>query len=321
MNPQLQLYLGMAFTAFVSLTILIGYAVRIWLRERREDRELKLKQFGLEIDRLAQQVKQESRAEARGAEQSMAEKAGPGSGGYIVVEMPEAERPLFHDLLKGFEDYAKLKGYELAFSIDSSLEGHIAFKFTVKNDGFVVGAERVRSDFKEYMENIRNGEVEDLDHLPVITNLEEHNLVVITNVRSFPALPAPSVIVQTGGTMDSRKYDARHSTRLIQGDNNTYTDSSVNIDIGQSFTERQARIAGVDDLVERLKASEVQTPDVQKARRALENVRDEITDVKEPDKSTVKKWLEIAKSSMATAALGLEVTEAAKKLLELFGLS
>jgi hypothetical protein len=262
--------------------------------------------------------------------------------------MPEAERPLFHDLLKGFEDYAKLKGYELAFSIDSSLEGHIAFKFTVKNDGFVVGAERVRSDFKEYMENIRNGEVEDLDHLPVITNLEEHNLVVtllknrisflqhsyqlsrnavqfyenlITNVRSFPALPAPSVIVQTGGTMDSRKYDARHSTRLIQGDNNTYTDSSVNIDIGQSFTERQARIAGVDDLVERLKASEVQTPDVQKARRALENVRDEITDVKEPDKSTVKKWLEIAKSSMATAALGLEVTEAAKKLLELFGLS
>ena len=53
--------------------------------------------------------------------------------------MTEKERPLFHDLLKGFEDYAKLKGYDLTFSIDSSFDGRIAFKFTVKNDGVVVG--------------------------------------------------------------------------------------------------------------------------------------------------------------------------------------
>jgi DNA-binding LacI/PurR family transcriptional regulator len=67
------------------------------------------------------------------------EEARVGSGGYIVVEMPEEDRPLFHDLLKGFEDYAKLKGYQISFSIDSSSIGRIAFKFTVKNDGVVVG--------------------------------------------------------------------------------------------------------------------------------------------------------------------------------------
>jgi hypothetical protein len=42
--------------------------------------------------------------------------SGLGSGGYIVVDMPENEGPLFHDLLKGFEEFAKLKGYNIAFS-------------------------------------------------------------------------------------------------------------------------------------------------------------------------------------------------------------
>src|SRR5258708_34218562 len=72
-----------------------------------------------------------------GPNQIIAQNSGAGSGGYIIVEMPEKERPLFHDLLRGFEDYSKLKGYHIAFSIDSSHDGRIAFKFTVKNDGFV----------------------------------------------------------------------------------------------------------------------------------------------------------------------------------------
>ena len=121
--------------------------------------------------------------------------------------------------------------------------------------------------------------------------------------------------------MDSRSYSASHSQRLIQGDGNTFDDSSVNINIGQSFNDRQERIAALDDTVEKLKADKDQGQATQKVRRALENVRDEIVEAKKPDKSTVKKWLEIAKNSMATAALGAEVVEAARKLFELFGLS
>ena len=268
-----------------------------------------------------------------------------GSGGYIVVEMPEKDRSLFHDLLKGFEDYAKLKGYQISFSIDASLIGRIAFKFTVMNDGVVVGPERVRQDFKDYVENIRTGSIDDLDNAPVITSLEEHNLLVtllknritfiqhsyqlsqnairfyenlLANMRSFPALPTPSVIVHTGGSMDSRSYSAVNSQKALLGDNSTLTDSSINI--GQSFNQRQERVAALDDLIDKLKASETKTDDANKAERVLSKARDELAEDVEPNISMIKKWLERAKNLIGTAALGVDVTEGAKKLWEIFGI-
>jgi hypothetical protein len=92
----------------------------------------------------------------------------------------------------------------------------------------------------------------------------------------------------------------------------------VNIDIGQSFNQKQERLAALDDVLGRLKEADADNQRAQKARRALENMRDEMTESNEPDKSSLRKWLEIAKNSMATAALGLE---AAKKLFDLFGIS
>jgi hypothetical protein len=346
------------FMAVVILTVIMTFAVLVfvvWMRERRRDSLVKHEEQmrqderdkkRLEMEEKRLEIEEQNRYESsRHAEDlNMAQNSGAGSGGYIIVEMPEKERPLFHDLLKGFEDYAKLKGYHIAFSIDSSHDGRIAFKFTVKNDGFVVGPERVRQDFADYVNQVRKGAVEDLDNLPVITSLEEHNLIVtllknrisflrnsyemsqnavhfystlIASVRTFPALPAPSVIVQTGGNMDSRQYSAQNSQRLIQGDSNRYTDSSVNI--GDSFNEKQERISALDNVIEKLK-SEVQDDSVSKAQRELGKVRDELTEYSEPDKSSIKKWLDYAKNAMSTAALGLEATEAAKKLWKLFGM-
>jgi hypothetical protein len=247
--------------------------------------------------------------------------------------------------LKGFEDYAKIRGYEISFSIDASMIGRIAFKFTVKNDGVVVGPERVRQDFKEYVDKIRTGTVDDLDNAPVITSLEEHNLLVtqlknritfiqlnyqlsqnairfyenlFANMRTFPALPGPSVVVHTGGSMDSRSYSAVNSQKVLQGDNSMPTDSSINI--GQSFNQRQERIAALDGLIGQLKASETKTDDANKAERALSKVRDELADEAEPNVSMIKKWLEGAKNLIGIVALGIEVTEGAKKLWEMFGI-
>lgn len=317
------------------------FGLQIWMRERRREAELRAIEQAkqderetkrLELEERRLEAQEQARYEAGKLEEDRvaAGTSGAGSGGYIVVDMPEKERPLFHDLLKGFEDYAKLKGYHISFSIDASVVGRIAFKFTVRDDGFVVGAERVRRDFVEYVNQVRAGKVEDLDNLPVITSLEEHNLLVtilknrisflknsyevanttaqyyaqlIANVRSFPALPAPSVIVQTGGTMDSRKYNATNSSRLIQGDSNTYADSSVNIDIGNSFNQKQERIAALDDLITKLKSSESQDEPVVKAQRELGKVRDELAEYPEPDKSAVKKWMEYAKQLLTTATL------------------
>jgi hypothetical protein len=284
-ETRLEYYL-LAFLMMILTIGLLGF--QLWMRERRRDalmkaderasvegrerRRLDLEEKRLEAEESARYS--EERARDQAADRATAQNSGAGSGGYIVIELPEKERPMFHDLLKGFEDYAKLKGYHIAFSIDSSHEGRIAFKFTVKNDGFVVGQERVRQDFKEYIEQVRTKDIDELDKLPVITSIEEHHYLVavlksrlsflqhsyklakttatyyeslIMGTRSFPALPHASVIVQTGGNMDSRKYEAVNSQRLIQGDSNTYTDSSVNI--GQSFNERQERIAALDDYI------------------------------------------------------------------------
>jgi hypothetical protein len=259
---------------------------KLVIEEERERRRRALEERNLEIE-------ENTRYDARRHEEERLanEKAGTGSGGYIVMDMGDKERPFFHDLLKGFEDYAKLKGYEIAFSIDASFENRIAFKFTVKADGVVVSSERVRHDFKEFVGQIRNGKIDDFDDIPVATNLEEHNLLVaqlknrvtflqeslklsknsnqvyeqlLIGARAFPALPAaPTVVVQTGGHMDGRNYTATNSPRLIQGDSNSYTDSSVNIDIGGSFNERQTRIAALDELIAKLKAAGIKDEPVQ----------------------------------------------------------
>ncbi|PYU22258.1 MAG: hypothetical protein DMG32_18710 [Acidobacteria bacterium] len=238
-------------------------------------RDVQLKKEQLDLERRAEmderniEEERQARWEASEREErgAVASSAGMGSGGYIVIEMSEKDRPLFHDLLKGFEDYAKLKGYYLSFSMDSSFEGKIAFKFTVQNDGVVVGPARVRQDFRDYLKQVQNEDINQLDNLPVITTIEEHNLLVallknrisflqhsyqlsqnavnyyeglLMNMRSFPALPTASVVVQTGGTMDSRRYKAVDSSHLIQGDQNSLADSSLNIEIGRSFNEKQA---------------------------------------------------------------------------------
>lgn len=277
--------------------------------------------------------------------------AGTGSGGYIVLDMPEKDRSLFHDLLKGFEDFAKLKGYTIAFSIDATFGHRIAFKFTVKDEGVVVGPERVRKDFKEYMERVRSEEIDELDNIPVVASIEEHALLVtilknrisflrhsynlsqnavkfyeglLGNVRSFPALAAPSVVVQTGGTMetrshmDSRSYNAANSQNVLQGDNSMLTDNSIRI--GKSFNERQERIQAVEDLIEKLRPVGAENEAIARVERELEKVRDELREFEEPNESAIRRWLELAKKTMTGSILGYEIVEAGRRLWELFGI-
>ncbi len=118
--------------------------------------------------------------------------------------------------------------------------------------------------------------------------------------------------------MDSRSYSAVNSQKVLQGDNSTLTDSSINI--GQSFNQKQERVAALDDLIGKLSTSEIKTDETNKAERTLLKVRDELVDEAEPNTSMIKKWLEGAKTMIGTASLGVEVAEAAKKLWEMFGI-
>jgi hypothetical protein len=94
---------------------------------------------------------------------------------------------------------------------------------------------------------------------------------MMASVHAFPALPAPSVIVHTGGAMDSRSYNAVNSQKVLQGDGSNLTDSSINI--GQSFNERQERITALDDLNGKLKSAEAKSDATEKAEKALSKVR------------------------------------------------
>jgi hypothetical protein len=118
--------------------------------------------------------------------------------------------------------------------------------------------------------------------------------------------------------MDSRSYSATNSQRLIQGDANAFEDSSINI--GGSFNERQERVTALDEMLRLLQQIEQPEPAVAKALKGLSNAKDELTEHAEPDKSSVKKWLEYAKDGLKLAVLGADVNTAAQKLFALFGM-
>ena len=89
-------------------------------------------------------------------------------GGYINIEIPEDHKSLFHDFLKGFEDYASIRGYQVSFSSDTTENGTFSFKFTIKDSGITVSTSKVKEDFNDYLRKVESGE--SLDDLPIVTN-------------------------------------------------------------------------------------------------------------------------------------------------------
>lgn len=272
-----------------------------------------------------------------------------GRGGYIILDMSAEQRPLFHDLLRGFEEYAKIRGYSVNFSIDSSQYNKISFRFTLNESGISVSTERVRKDFVEYLDKIKTGS--DFEDLPVVISEEEHNLLLTTlknrlvfletnyriqkNTISFYEnlifnakytqrgfLPAPSVVVQTGGTMDSRNYRVQNSSDVIQGDRNKLLDSSdrSQINIENSFNKKKEQIEKVTRLVELLKEEDKGEQERNKAIINLEKVKDELEESDKPEPNLIKKWLEKAKNLIGLISVGKKIAGSAVDLWNSFGL-
>ena len=268
-----------AMTALILASTLLVFFYMIWLRERRVDRmnsqEFQRKQLEIELERLHVEKYERHQRERREEEGAVRRAVGEGTGGFIVVDLPDKHRSLFHDLLKGFEEYSRLKGYSVSFSIDSTFPNRIAFKFTLTDSGVVVGADRVRKDFREYLGKVQSGDA--FEDIPVVTSIEEHELVVTTlknrisflqhsynleknarelyemlvqRIKSMPVLPAQNVVVQTGGSHNAPSYTALNSPRALLGDSSTFADQSVRVNV--SFKERQAQLASIVRLLELL---------------------------------------------------------------------
>ena len=330
---------------------------RIRIGKRREDREENLERERLRIQQKQIRIQQEQAHGNQQQNEDLLEKmkenfaqqnVGVNSGGYIILDLPENQQGLFHDLLKGFEDYAKLKGYSISFSIDNSVVNRIAFKFTINEGGISVGTATVRQDIREYIDKIKNDD--DLSDMPKILTPIEHELVLTTlknrisflkqnyelernakelckffighlNSSNLGINSQPSVFVQTGGTVQPHNYLANNSPNAIQGHNNIQ-DVDNSIHIADSFNERKNQIDNLSKLIELIQSQENKEDSSEEIVKNLEKVKEELEDEKKPDKSRIKKWLEKANVclNLDVAKFSKEVIEFGRKVFESFGL-
>ena len=189
--------IGISLFSLILLSLAVTgglYFALLWRKDRRNQeiiqKELASQQRKhqmelLEIQKKQAEVEMEERYRDRKLQeeqlrQSMEfkeqESSGPGSGGYIILDLPQDHIPAFNDLLKGFEDFAKIKGYEIRFSSDTTFPNKIAFKFTLGDEGINVSTQRVKEDLQEYIQKVQSGET--LVELPIILPETEHNLLL-----------------------------------------------------------------------------------------------------------------------------------------------
>src|ERR1700681_3650034 len=94
-------------------------------QRQKDDFEKKMKERELEIQREIQsrqfdiQEKQSDQQEATA------------NSGYVFFEIEEEYKPMFHDAIVGFKEYAKLKGYSVSLAIDTSPPGKVGIKIII----------------------------------------------------------------------------------------------------------------------------------------------------------------------------------------------
>lgn len=321
-------------TIMLAIAVFGGlFFLLIWRRERRYEASMTREEVMIQRKTLEEQSRKNEEREKTD------------KNGYIIIEVPPEHRSLFHDFLKGFEDYAKIRGYNVSFSADSSNDSTISFKFTILDSGISVSTDKVREDFNDYLKKIQSNDP--LDSLPVVTTKEEHDLLLTqlknrinflqhsynltkNTVEYYEKLlssaplklgfhSAPPVIVQTGGQLDTRTYTSSNSSNLIQGDGSQMTSITTDnsVYIASSFNERKNQIDDLTSLIGLLK-NDLEDQPAQKAVLELEKVKSELEDEGNPDSSRIEKWLKKASEYLSTANKTKELFDKAKGVYDSF---
>jgi hypothetical protein len=150
-------------------------------------------------------------------------------GGYIFVDLLDEEKSLFYDLLKGFEEYALLKGYRIVFSIDNTVPHKVAFKFTLMDPGINVSIAKVKKDIQEYISKIEQGDT--LDDLPVVLPLEEHQLLLTAMKKRIEFLQYKYNLKK-----DIEAFYERFLDKLISTNRGIFPAPNINIQTGGELT-------------------------------------------------------------------------------------
>lgn len=319
--------------------------------EHRRVEEMELRREELQMQRELEMAR--AGLNERGANSANPDRTnvGLGGGGYIILDLPDEQKALFHDVLKGFEEYAAIRGYRIQFSVDNSLQDKIAFKFTIAEGGINVSTGQVETDLKDYISRVHRGDI--LDDLPVVIPEPQHEALLLAmrnrinflqhtyrarenviefyqsvlregGARGYGIVAPQNFYLTGGGGMTTKNYTAHGSQNVAQGEHNQASDNVINqsVRIGQSFNEKKEQLEGLERLIAVLMTGELGLPEVSKrAVINLEKVRDELTSEETPDMGRIKKWLETAKSGLKSLTLGKDLLDLAENVFGKFDLS
>ncbi|MFZ1074249.1 MAG: hypothetical protein WAO21_12550 [Verrucomicrobiia bacterium] len=325
---------------FLAAVFVLQFLFR-WQRQREvesleskqyREQQSKFEEMKLVMEReaaLKNQAKQDTGQEAKTI-------FGPGQGGYIILDLADSRKALFHDLLRGFEDYARIRGYEIQFSVDNTLPDQIAFKFTLGSNGITVSTNQVKQDLKDYIQKVQKGDP--LDDLPVVLPAPEHNALVLAMknrinflqhtytahknavafyealLRELPAKgfgiqPPQNFYLTGGGSIESPNYLALNSPQAAQGSGIRMIGNKVDqsIYVANSFNERKGQIEALQKLIHAIWADKTEGEGISTKRleavKYVEKIKDELEEENQPEPSRIHSWLEKAKNSLATFAL------------------
>ena len=357
-NPEfISLYVTVLGTC-VGFVFVVVYLQRQRRRDafeaERWNAELEMRQRELASQRWQRQSDRDSTSVAESSDTPDREASTP-YGGYVFVDVPDDYKGLFHDTIKGFEEFARLKGYRVGIAIDTTPPGKVGFRFTILDQGVTVSTETVRSHVDEYIAKLNESESDAFDHLPIVIDPVEHKRLTtalsarFTMVRNnaemhkiaadfykhlvlemvqfknggVSYLPASSIIVHNqlehgGSQMTRDTYSADHSPGAAVGKDNTASIKGSTITIGSTFNKKNEQVNGLSELIELVKRSDLQNKD--DADRYLVNAKEELIDGDPPDAEFIGRCLGKVKDIFALVEKGTEIYEKAKKVLELFSL-
>ena len=336
------------FATSIGLLALVWFVVRQRQRDKFEE-----KKWNLEMKLREQEMDMQSSVSDEGVYTANSVE-GISYGGYVFVDVPDENKGLFHDTIKGFDEYAKLKGYQVGISVDTTLPGKVGFKFTVLDRGVTVSTEKVRSDVDEYINKFRNED--NFSDLPIIVDVVEHERLkaalsarftmvranaemhktaaefykqIAVDMRHYSTngvgyVPAQPMIIQNtlgqGETTMSRDtYTATDSPAATVGNNNKVSIKDSAIVVGSTLKQRNEQVGGISQLIELVASSEMKDKD--DAVRHLINAREELTEGNPPDSSLVERFLDKAKAILSVAKKGTDLYDKAKEIFTGFNLT
>ncbi|WDE06671.1 hypothetical protein SG34_007130 [Thalassomonas viridans] len=335
----IQLFLLM-FVSMGAMVFLIS-----WRQSQRENRrfreeELKLRKYEIDSNSNGAKIRVQNTNEVREEEKA-------DLNGYAFMVVDEEKKSLFSEMLKGFEDYAKLKGYQVSLSIDTSIKGKVGFKFTLHEDGVSVSTQKVKNDINDYINSVMSGG--DFDNVPVLITAEEHSAIIGTlkarlkfieythalekeNKEFYQGLinkmannsinhqPANINLIQEGIGMDSRSYSADNSANVVQGDESTNIIENSTIQVGKNVAEINSQLDALKDTLIAIEDESNANEALKPVVRHLENTKEELEESTSPNASTIEKWLGKADAAIKTAGATTKTLSKFQGLLESFGL-